>query len=38
VREWGRIGHSEQIRADWFETEADAKEAWFALQRYEVLG
>lgn len=31
VREWGRIGASGRMRTDWFETEADAKDARFAL-------
>lgn len=32
VREWGRIGRSSgQCRTDWFDDEADAKDARFAL-------
>lgn len=31
VREWGRIGRSGQIRTDWFESEAEAKDARFDL-------
>lgn len=31
VREWGRIGRSGAVRTDWFGTEAEAKEAYFAL-------
>lgn len=27
VREWGRIGQSGQVRVDWFDTEAAAKDA-----------
>jgi predicted DNA-binding WGR domain protein len=32
VREWGRIGHSGQLRVDWFDIEAAAKDARFDLQ------
>lgn len=32
VREWGRLGSPGQVRTDWFETEAEAKDARFALQ------
>ena len=31
VRNWGRIGGSGQLRTDWFDTEAAAKDARFAL-------
>ncbi len=31
VREWGRIGRGGQVRTDWFASEADAKDARFAL-------
>ena len=31
VREWGRIGSSGQVRTDWFDTEADAKDARFGV-------
>ncbi|SFE71350.1 WGR domain-containing protein [Roseivivax sediminis] len=31
VREWGRIGRSGQMRIDWFNTEAEAKNARFEL-------
>ena len=31
VREWGRIGQSGGRRTDWFEDEASAKDARFAL-------
>lgn len=31
VREWGRIGQSGQVRVDWFETEAAAKDARFSI-------
>ena len=31
VRNWGRIGSSGQVRTDWFETEAEAKNARFEL-------
>jgi predicted DNA-binding WGR domain protein len=27
IREWGRIGQSGQVRVDWFNTEAAAKNA-----------
>ncbi len=30
-REWGRIGQLRQVRVDWFDTEAAAKDAWFDL-------
>ena len=29
VREWGRIGRPGQVRTDWFNTEAKAKDARF---------
>ena len=29
VREWGRIGSSGQVRTDWFDKEAEAKQARF---------
>lgn len=32
VREWGRIGQSGQVRVDWFDTEAAAKDARFDIQ------
>ncbi len=31
VRNWGRIGSSGQLRTDWFDTEAEAKDARFDL-------
>ena len=31
VRECGRIGSSGQVRTDWFDTEADAKDARFGV-------
>ena len=31
VREWGRIGRGGQMRTDWFNTEAAAREARFRL-------
>ncbi|MCE8006840.1 WGR domain-containing protein [Aestuariivita sp.] len=31
VREWARVGRAGQLRIDWFDTEADAKDAGFAL-------
>lgn len=31
VREWGRNGRSGQMRTDWFEEEAQAKDARFKL-------
>lgn len=31
MRNWGRIGSSGQLRTDWFETEAEAKNARFEL-------
>ncbi len=31
VREWGRIGRAGRMRTDWFDNEADAKDARFAL-------
>ncbi|MBY6117482.1 WGR domain-containing protein [Mameliella alba] len=31
VREWGRIGSAGQMKTDWFETEAAAKDARFSL-------
>ncbi len=32
VREWGRIGQPGQIRVDWYDTEAAAKDARFDIQ------
>jgi predicted DNA-binding WGR domain protein len=32
VREWGRAGQPGQIRIDWFDEEAQAKDARFAIQ------
>jgi predicted DNA-binding WGR domain protein len=32
IREWGRIGQSGQVRVDWFDTEAEARDVRFALQ------
>lgn len=32
VREWGRIGQRGQVRVDWYETEAAAKDARFDIQ------
>jgi len=31
VREWGRLGRAGQACTDWFETEAEAKDARFML-------
>lgn len=31
VRNWGRIGSAGQERTDWFDNEADAKDARFVL-------
>ena len=31
VREWGRIGRAGQVRTDWFASEAEAKDARFAI-------
>lgn len=31
VRSWGRVGSSGQLRTDWFDTEAEAKDARFDL-------
>ncbi|WP_187429695.1 hypothetical protein ROLI_029470 [Roseobacter fucihabitans] len=31
IREWGRIGSSGRVRTDWFDSEADAKDARFEL-------
>lgn len=31
IREWGRIGGGGRVRTDWFESEADAKDARFDL-------
>ncbi|WP_299969176.1 WGR domain-containing protein [uncultured Roseobacter sp.] len=31
IREWGRIGSSGRVRTDWFDSEADAKDARFDL-------
>lgn len=36
VRNWGRIGSSGQVRTDWFDTEAEAKDARFALHMQKV--
>jgi len=32
IREWGRIGQPGQVRVDWFDDEADAKDARFSIQ------
>jgi len=32
IREWGRIGQPGQVRVDWFDTEAAAKDARFDIQ------
>ena len=32
VREWGRLGRAGQIRVDWFDDEASAKDARFRIQ------
>lgn len=29
IRSWGRVGSSWQLRTDWFDTEAEAKDARF---------
>lgn len=31
IREWGRIGSTGRVRTDWFDSEADAKDARFEL-------
>ena len=31
IREWGRVGQAGQVRVDWFETEAAAKDARFDI-------
>ncbi|MDJ0820291.1 MAG: WGR domain-containing protein [Paracoccaceae bacterium] len=31
VREWGRVGQGGQTRTDWYDSEADAKDARFLL-------
>ena len=31
VRNWGRIGCSGQVRTDWFDSQAEAKDARFEL-------
>lgn len=31
MRNWGRIGANGQVRTDWFDTEAEAKDARFKL-------
>ena len=31
IREWGRIGQSGQVRVDWYDTEAAAKDARFDI-------
>lgn len=31
VREWGRIGRGGQMRTDWYDCEAEAKDARFDL-------
>lgn len=36
VRAWGRIGHSGPSRTDWFNTEAEAKDACSALHMQKV--
>ena len=36
VRNWGRIGSSGQVRTDWFDTEAEAKDAGFELHMAKV--
>ena len=33
VREWGRIGQGGQVRTDWYDSEADARDARLALHR-----
>lgn len=35
VREWGRIGQPGQVRIDWYDTEAAAKDARFDIQMKE---
>lgn len=37
VREWGRIGRAGQVRTDWYESEADAKDARFELHMKKAL-
>lgn len=32
VRNWGRIGSAGQLRTDWYNTEAEARDARFDLQ------
>ena len=32
IREWGRIGSPGTVRVDWYDTEADAKDARFDIQ------
>ena len=32
IREWGRIGQPGQVRIDWFDTKAAAKDARFDIQ------
>lgn len=32
VRAWARIGRSAQVRTDWFDREAEAKDARFSLR------
>jgi len=31
IREWGRIGQPGQVRVDWYDTEAAAKDARFDI-------
>ncbi|WP_276153728.1 MULTISPECIES: WGR domain-containing protein [unclassified Sulfitobacter] len=31
VREWGKVGRAGQTRTDWYQDEAEAKDARFAL-------
>jgi predicted DNA-binding WGR domain protein len=31
IREWGRIGQSGQVRVDWYDTEAAAKDTRFDI-------
>lgn len=37
VRNWGRIGSSGRLRTDWFETEAEAKDARFDLHMHKAM-
>lgn len=34
IREWGRIGQPGQVRVDWYETEAAAKDVTVRPDRY----